>query len=198
MIRIRFILTKGLTLFSLILCLAAAGLWARSDRSDALQWQVRSEHNPTSITPSMAAMLRSKFGYVQFFRIETYLVGGDRGKFFFAHEFRPAPKPEQGLNYLDYSPSMTAEIIGGRVRSTGGLTFTSWEFGPHKYRGVSVDLWPVVTLAALLPGLYLTRLIIRRRTTKLGHCPNCNYDLRATPDRCPECGAIPAPDGKRI
>lgn len=50
--------------------------------------------------------------------------------------------------------------------------------------------WPVVALLAIYP--MLTLFALRRRPPE-GHCQGCGYDLRATPDRCPECGRLPAP-----
>jgi hypothetical protein len=46
----------------------------------------------------------------------------------------------------------------------------------------------VAALTLILPGIHVSRAIRRHLRTRAGLCPTCNYDLRASPTRCPECG----------
>ncbi|HTL29038.1 MAG TPA: hypothetical protein VL282_07455 [Tepidisphaeraceae bacterium] len=48
---------------------------------------------------------------------------------------------------------------------------------------------PILLLSALPMWQLVTRLRQKRRTVR-GLCMNCGYDLRASSDRCPECGAM--------
>jgi hypothetical protein len=50
--------------------------------------------------------------------------------------------------------------------------------GSSQVEGVIVMLWLGIPLSF-------------KRQSKKGCCTKCGYDLRATPDRCPECGTIP-------
>ena len=74
----------------------------------------------------------------------------------------------------------TYEFMG---MAAGMNDFTGWEF--------ACPIWSVLALALLFPPSYLVIRMKRRyghRQQAKGFCSTCGYDLRATPDRCPECG----------
>jgi hypothetical protein len=70
---------------------------------------------------------------------------------------------------------------------------------------LDVPLWTVrysrlAVLTLALPALTVAARVggrLRRHRRRFGGCcPACAYDLRATPGRCPECGAVPAAKGE--
>ena len=60
---------------------------------------------------------------------------------------------------------------------------------------VGLPYWFICLITALAPAACLAARLRRKRHPP-GLCPKCHYDLRATPERCPECGHVPA-DGTK-
>jgi hypothetical protein len=50
--------------------------------------------------------------------------------------------------------------------------------------GVVIPDWILVLITGMGPALWF----FGKRRVSNGTCPTCGYDLRATPERCPECG----------
>ena len=91
---------------------------------------------------------------------------------------------------------------GRPIQNTGfnvaGVEYATFRLGATTSRFLAVPLWmPAAVLgtaASMLAPKHPHGL--RRRRRRKGLCPDCGYDLRATPGRCPECGAAtsrPAP-----
>ena len=60
---------------------------------------------------------------------------------------------------------------------------------------VMVPFWLCFVMSAPWPIFWVRARVRRIRKERLGRnlCVACGYDLRATPDRCPECGVVPSP-----
>ncbi len=84
------------------------------------------------------------------------------------------------------------------VPRIAGIGYRPWRIdriGKHSwFCEIVLPYWLLFVIFAV-PLAWQLRTVYRRRCRE-GLCPTCGYDLRATPDRCPECG-IPVPAGHR-
>ncbi len=58
----------------------------------------------------------------------------------------------------------------------------------YEINAIGVPYFAIALLSAIPPAIAIRHWQRHRATLRKGLCPFCGYDLRATPDRCPECG----------
>jgi hypothetical protein len=172
---------------SLLLMLGISILWIRSYRvTDRFTFRSSIGHEN----------LYSRQGHLVF-----YLLRAD---------WPDQPAKLFGLAYQRDEPSPPSEDILTRLLlcTDSGATETSWDYGAFYwwerrrpdgviYLMTIAPCWSLTLASSLLPlfwtGLQVHSRLRRRLNRTLGLCRVCGYDLRATPQRCPECGSATVP-----
>jgi hypothetical protein len=75
-------------------------------------------------------------------------------------------------------------LIRCKQPGAAGMTASYWAVG--------APAWFIGCIGAVSPTIWISRTAKRKLARRSGMCPDCGYDLRATPGRCPECGRVPA------
>jgi hypothetical protein len=147
---------------------------------------------------SLAAWARSCYAMDRLLHIAQYqslILAWDRGRIIFDVEtctpgtVRDEPD-DAGWSYSRRDESDENEYPW-RLWDFEKLQLPSdaWYNGPVWEGGFAI--WPFASASAIAPCIGMLRFWRRKRASELGRCRACGYDLRATPDRCPECGALP-------
>jgi hypothetical protein len=177
------ILVYGATMISLLLCVASGVLWVRSYREiDRILWEPAAKICRSYVCDSGHGVLRLQWSTEQR-PAETTRFG---------HLALPAVRG-YGQFFRGWVDKHTWNGFAWRstyVRDPNGV-FDSSSFELVLPQGF------ILLCLALLPGIVLYRTLrnIRKRS---GRCVTCGYDLRATPDRCPECGTVPSVPAARL
>ena len=172
---------------SLLLCMATGVLWVRSYRAGDI-YQSHFDRLGNGLGGRDELWLMSDVGSVIYMTNHWWTDDADSVRIF---------KHTNGRLDKSYSSHPRGALRNANVF---GPTFLGFRYkrirtdSPSRpIRGtrallVVVPYWAICSALAISPLIWLSRYC-RQRRNGVGVCRHCGYDLRATPERCPECGA---------
>jgi hypothetical protein len=165
--RLLRILLNAATVLSLVLCVATAAQWLRS-RSVRDLWSKSAGGTIWSVDLNAGWMSVARLWVDQ----------PPAPSWSWRHDAQPVQ--DQKWSGWERTLGVGAENNAGRL---GAFAF--------RHRSWSIAHRNVVLLTVILPAARLFHALRVRARKARRRCPACGYDLRATPDRCPECGTAP-------
>jgi hypothetical protein len=110
-----------------------------------------------------------------------------------AEDVREQYRPRKEFHYTRLNPlSWDNPWYPFWGRLSGSVQGTAW----HDVYMCVHFAW-LQALILVMPGTVLVKRIGTASRRRHGCCIRCGYDLRATPDHCPECGTTAVTDAKR-
>jgi hypothetical protein len=173
---------------SLLLCVATVALWVHAAVPLLVTRTYWTRVGPTgqsgyryTTVPGCFTLSIDRYAFPEAGR-SAYIRAGSSGHvepYVFRQEIPAAPFQDPRFPRF----AARTEVWQGKW-NIPGLTESRWF--------VMAPFWFPAALFAVLPVIW-GMAALRRRTAPVGNvCRSCGYDLRATPERCPECGLAPA------
>lgn len=174
-------MTLVITLLCCLAALLTGASWVRSWRHcDVVRWVTQPDpyYVPTII----------------------WSIGTSRGRIGIAREWSRFPRvaetpPQRRLQHESWETDELAlpdgrfgfQMYSASYTARRGFLFSEWEAVNNRMStdAVVIPHCAMVAVLSVIPAIWLWR---RRARYIPGTCAQCGYDLRATPERCPECG----------
>ena len=168
---------------SAMVWLLVLALWVRSFwLADIFRW-THIQLDEFSVTTVEVISNRGRLVFDQSEDSSEGLVRGELEEVDFGHSFRWM------------SRSRIVPLYPWHTWEAWRISFASHETHDASGWFISGPHLLVIVFAGVMPVLWFTHLARdrhRRRRIAEGRCATCGYDLRASSDRCPECGQVRA------
>jgi hypothetical protein len=172
---------------SLVLCLATMGLRVRSFRNaDRLIYGsgTQADFGETGhMLLSCQGIFSYTFGYRRNWNKPQPLTWGTGLQF----KSEPALYGDIATNTVGMGRQWLGFGYYHRDTRSRSSTGRQWSFGDF---GLFAPHWSIALALAAFPAIRATSIFRRRRRRGRNVCEKCGYDLRASPERCPECSEV--------